>query len=369
MEDGFFRQVTIVGVGLIGGSLGLAWRGRGGVGTVVGVDVDEASLRRAREIGAVDRATTDLAEGVAGADLVVMATPVRVTLELIGRLGPLVGAGAVVTDVGSTKVEVCRLMREGLPAGVTFVGGHPMAGSEGQGIEAADPYLFQNAVYVLTPEEDADPAAVAALRRLVEAAGAQVVLMDPERHDRWVAAVSHLPQLVAVALVNAVADADREDPGLLALAAGGFRDTTRITSSPAGIWLDILATNRDRILPAVARFRAALSRLEEALAAGDLGSALAEFERARAVRRALPRRPKGLLPAYFELVVTVPDRPGVIGGLATLLGEQGINIEDIEILRLREGEGGTIRLGFATEAEGNAAFEALQEGGYKVQRR
>lgn len=369
-DEGFFRQATIVGVGLIGGSLGLAWRERGAVGSVVGVDVHEETLRRACEVGAIDRGTTELAEGVRGSDLVVLATPVRTSLELAGALGPLLPPGTVVTDVGSTKAEVCRAMRQSLAAGVAFIGGHPMAGSEGQGIEAADPYLFQNAVYVLTaPETEAERRALGPLRRLVEATGAQVLLMDPERHDRWVAAVSHLPQLVAVALVNAVAEADRHEPGLLALAAGGFRDTTRITASAPGIWADILATNREPVLAMLARFRDALDRLESVVAAGDREGTLAELERARSVRQSLPRRPKGLLPAYFELVVTVPDRPGVIGGLATLLGDRQINIEDIEILRLREGEGGTIRLGFATEAECAAAFEVLRGAGYKVQRR
>lgn len=363
------ERIAIIGVGLIGGSLGLAWRDKGLAGEIVGVDLSADTLHRAVELGAIDRGTTDLAEGVQGAGLVVLATPVGAAMELAGRLGTLVRPGVLVTDVGSTKGEICRRMAEVLPPGVAFVGGHPMAGSEAQGVEASDPYLFQNAVYVLTPVGGADGDGVALLTRLLEPIGAKVAVMDPDRHDRLVAAVSHLPQLVAVALVNAVAAAETDDAGVLSLAAGGFRDTTRITSSPAGIWQDILASNRGPVLEMLGRFRQALDTLEEAVRSGDRAAVAAEFERARETRSRLPRRPKGLLPAYFELTVTVEDRPGIIGRLATLLGDHGVNIEDIEILRLREGEGGTIRLGFATEDGCRRAFETLAGAGYKVHRR
>lgn len=369
MRENRREKIAIVGVGLIGGSLGLAWRRQGAARVVAGIDLSPDILRRAAEIGAIDEGTTDLAEGVRGADLVVLATPIGAVLEMAPALAGLLAPGTVVMDVGSTKGAVCRRMREVLPPGVVFVGGHPMAGSEGQGIEAADPYLFQNAVFVLTPGEGVPAAVLEDLRALVSLTGAEVALMDPDLHDRAVAAVSHLPQLVAVALVDAAAAAEAESPGVLALAAGGFRDTTRITASPAGIWLDILDSNREAVLEMLGRFRAALDGLEAAVRAADRRRIEAAFTRAREVRGRLPRRPKGLLPAYFELVVTVEDRPGVIGRLAGVLGERGVNIEDIEILRLREGEGGTIRLGFATEDECSRAFAVLAGHGYKVQRR
>lgn len=354
----------------MGGSLGLAWRLRGVAREVVGVDLSADVLGRALEIGAIDRGTTDLAEGVAGSELVVLATPVGATLRLAPRLGSCLAPGAVVTDLGSTKAEVCRALAAALPPGIVFIGGHPMAGSESQGIEAADAYLFQNAIYVLTPPAGPDPAgAFERLRRAVEVAGAQVVVLEAERHDRLVAVVSHLPQLVAVALVNAVAAAEAGDPAVLSLAAGGFRDTTRITSSPPGIWLDILASNRGPVLEMIGCFRQALDALETALRAGDKAALEEAFTRARNTRQRVPRRPKGLLPAYFELVVTVEDRPGVIGALAGVLGTAGVNIEDIEILRLREGEGGTIRLGFATEEMCAQAYDTLARNQYRVRRR
>lgn len=362
------NRIAIVGVGLIGGSLGLAWRQRRAAATVAGVDVSPETLRRAVEIGAIDEGTTDLARGVRGAEVVVLATPVGVTLELAPALAAVLAPGTLVMDVGSTKAAVCRRMAAVLPPEVHFVGGHPMAGSEQQGIEAADPYLFQNAVFVLTPG-DAPEAAVAEAAALVGLTGAQVALMDPELHDRAVAAVSHLPQLVAVALLEAAAAAEAATPGVLSLAAGGFRDTTRIAASPPAMWVDILTSNREPVLAMLAAFRAALEELAAAVRGGEKERLAAALERARAVRQRLPRRPKGLLPAYFELAVTVEDRPGVIGRLATVLGDRGVNIEDIEILRLREGEGGTIRLGFATEEECARAFAVLREHGYKVQRR
>lgn len=362
-------KIAIIGVGLIGGSLGLALRRRGAARLITGVDRSATVLERAREIGAIDEGTTDLAEGVRDADMVVIATPIGATLEIADDLGPMLARGVVVTDVGSAKGVVCRRLREAIPDHATFIGGHPMAGSEGQGVEAADPYLFQNAVYVLTPDSDTPPDVLAGLREIIALTGAQIVTMPPDLHDRLVAAVSHLPQLVAVALVNTVAAAAEETPEVLSMAAGGFRDTTRITASPPEIWLDILTANREAVLEMLRRFRTTLTEIEREVEEGDHEGLRRGLLDARRIREQLPRRPKGLLPAYFELVVTVQDRPGVIGGLAGLLGERGINIQDIEILRLREGEGGTIRLGFATEGECGEAFSFLKANGYKVQRR
>ncbi len=378
-----FEKIAIIGIGLIGGSLGLAWKQRRIQTEITGYDLSKETMQRAVEIGAIDRFANNLDEAVRDADLVVLATPVGATLRLAREIAPALKDGAVVTDVGSTKVGICQEMSENLPPfpQALFIGGHPMSGSEHQGIEAADPYLFQNAIYVLTEPSwkgatDAEPRLRGRAaeffegpKRLVEMTGAKVVCMDPQRHDRWVAAVSHLPQLVAVALVNAVSGLETEDPGVISLAAGGFRDTTRITGSPPGIWLDILASNRKPVLEMLGRFRESLLVLEHAVADQDLDAIRSEFARARETRSQLPKRHKGLLPAYHEVVVTVEDRPGVIGMIAGILGDEGVNIEDIEILRLREGEGGTIRLGFATADESSRAFAVLSGAGIKVQKR
>jgi prephenate dehydrogenase len=357
------ERICIVGLGLIGGSLGLAWRRRGACREVVGVARSPEAAERARAVGAVDRATAELEAGVAGADVVVLATPVAAALELAPRVAAAVAPGTLVTDVCGSKQAICRAFEGLLPEGAAFVGGHPMAGSERAGLDAADAYLFENAVYVLTPGERTPQWAVRRMEALVRALGAHPVRLDPARHDAWVAVVSHLPQMVAVALVNAAADAEEDDPGLLALAGGGFRDTTRIASSPPEVWMDVLATNAPAVVAALDRFLERAAALRSQLARGDREAIAAAFRRAAAVRARVPARTKGLLPAYHDLVLFVPDRPGVIGRLATALGDRGVNIQDIEILRLREGEGGTLRLGFATRDEAERARAVLAELG------
>lgn len=354
-------RAGIVGVGLIGGSLGLAWRRRGAVDEVVGVGRDLERLERARRAGAIDRCATEL-EALADADVVVLATPIGVALEVAPAVARCARQAALVTDVGSAKVAICRRYAD---LGLPFVGGHPLAGSERAGIEAADPYLFENAVWVLTRTDATTDGAGQLAADLAAATGAHPVWLDATRHDEWVARVSHTPQLVAVALVQAAA----EDEGALSLGGGGFRDTTRIASSPPDFWLDVFATNRAPLLAALERFGARLDALRQALAAGDGATLASTFRQAAQARARMPQRTKGLLPSYHDLVLTIPDRPGVIGRLATALGDRGVNIQDIEILRLREGEGGSLRLGFARAEEADQAQAVLAEIGIEVQRR
>lgn len=366
------RRAAIVGVGLIGGSLGLRWRARGMVGSVVGFGRHPERLQRALEVGAIDEASTDLGAALDGADLVVVCAPITATAALVGAAVAAAAPECLITDVGSTKLEIAaaaQTARARLPRPPLFIGGHPMAGSERAGVEAADPYLFENAVWVLCPPPDCPAEALARLTTLVEATGAHPVILDAERHDRRVAAISHVPQLAAVALAETAGLAEREDPGLLALAGGGFRDTTRIASSPAEMWLDVLATNRGPILEGIDALQGCLANLRAAVAAGDADAVRRHFAAAHGARARVPARQKGLLPAYHDLVLFVPDRPGVIGALCAALGEGGINIQDIEILRLREGEGGTLRLGFADAAAAAAAEGVLCSLGHRVQRR
>ena len=366
-------RAAILGVGLIGGSLGMRWRRDGAVAQVVGWGRDAARLRRAVELGAVDEGGTDLGAALEGADVVVLAAPVRTCLALGPEVARRAAPGALITDVASTKAELGAAMAAALaargPGAPSFIGGHPMAGAERAGVEAADPYLFENAVWALCPDAATPAGALGRLRTLVESTGAHPVVLDPQGHDRRVAAISHLPQLVAVALAEAAGSAEAADPGLLALAGGGFRDTTRIAQSPAEMWLDVFATNRGPVLAQLDRLQEVLGALAAAVAGGDGEAVARHFAAAASARAQVPARQKGLLPSYHDLVLVVPDRPGVVGGLCGALGERGINVQDIEILRLREGEGGTLRLGFRTAEAAAAALEVLAALGYRVQRR
>ncbi|MFZ5632697.1 MAG: prephenate dehydrogenase/arogenate dehydrogenase family protein [Bacillota bacterium] len=356
-----FRKAAIVGVGMIGGSLGLAINRRALAGEVVGIGRSRETLELALRCGSVHSISLGF-DAAAGCDLIIVATPVGSTLDILAGLGPHITPGAIVTDVGSTKVEIVDGSRHVLPAGAVFIGGHPMAGSEKEGIAGADPYLFENAFYVLTPTPGTPGESTGKLIRLVEGIGARPVLMDPVEHDLSVAAVSHLPHLVAATLVNCLFDLPGGEKKSL-LAAGGFRDTTRIAAGSPDMWRDIFMTNRKFVLEAISAFRKRLDQFEDAIAGRDTRKVHDILSRARTLKAGMPARTRGYLPALWEIVVTVPDMPGIIAKMAGILGNAGININDIEILRVREGEGGTIRLAFGNPEDQERAVSLLVESG------
>ncbi len=285
------RRVTIVGVGLMGGSLGMAIRRCCKGVEVIGVDREEATLQQAQERGAIDWGTLDLEQGVAEANLVFLATPIRVILELLPALADGIAEKAIVSDLGSTKLQICLAAKKLLPE--NFVGGHPMTGSERQGIEAADPFLFENAVYLLTPLRPGDDKAER-LAAFLEQLGCSIVCISPQRHDRLVAHVSHLPQLLAVALADFIGERAEADSLYKELAAGGLRDMTRIAASPYEIWQDILITNRDEIEQAM---QALLSRLQDRCCIREEDAWRERFARAARFRAAFPRQSKSLVDA------------------------------------------------------------------------
>lgn len=289
-EGGFFRRVAIWGVGLIGGSIGMALRGRGLAGEVIGIGRRPAApgaVPEAVRLGAVDRWTTDPAAALEEADLVILGMPVGVIVETAPEWGPRIRPGCIVTDVGSAKAAVVAAWERHLAPGAAFVGGHPMFGRERSGIGLASADLVRGCRWVLTPGEATPPEVLSRVERLVAALGARPVVMSPDEHDRRVAGASHLPQLVATALAAAAAELDDRHPGLLGLAAGGFRDTTRIAESPADIWTDTFLANGEAIREAVLAFRQVLADLEAAIEAGDRDAIAAIFARAHEGRRRL----------------------------------------------------------------------------------
>jgi prephenate dehydrogenase len=341
-----FRNVSIVGVGLIGGSLGLAFKRKIPRVTVTGVD-SPGVLTEALSAGVVDRAVPsgEMESALAGADLVFLCTPIGEIIRLIPEVASKIKPGAVVTDAGSTKREIVETADRVFPGDRYFIGGHPMAGSEGRGVKWADALLFENAAYVFTPSGPIPQDAVRHLGVMIEKIGAKVLFLNPSLHDRVAAAVSHLPQILAVTLMNLVADHQKDSPHFLHLAAGGFRDMTRIASSPYDIWEPVLQTNRREILALIDEFAAQLERMKTNLEKDGLKK---QFENAAGYRMSIPKDTKGFLRPHYDLLVRVEDKPGVIASIASVLSEQGINIKDIEILKVREGDAGTLRLSFET---------------------
>ncbi len=368
----FYDRAALLGTGLMGGSLGVRLRERRLVREIVGYDRDRSALHLAVERGAVDEIAAGPREAVRGAGLVILAVPVLSMATLVGRIRDSLDPETVLTDLGSTKARVLAGVIPLLPSRVHFIGGHPMAGSEEVGIGAADPALLENAVYVLSPAPEVPDDVVKRLAGLVEAAGAQPLIMDPQTHDRITALVSHLPHLIAAALVSVAAGAGEEEL-IRTLAAGGFRDSTRVALGNPVMWRDICLTNREALQEALRHFAAVLDRLREVMAfPGDHGrgdTLEGFFQKARDFRRLVPHRGRGILPELFEIAVLVADNPGVIGRLATLLGENGINIASIEILHVRELEGGSLRIGFRDAAGREAALTLLRARGYRAHSR
>lgn len=261
--DGDFRRIAIVGIGLIGGSVAFAARRAWPDATLIGIDRDDV-VGAARQLGAVHQGASDL-DAAAGADLVLLAAPVRQNLAALGRLPSLLSAPAVVTDTGSTKREMLEAARA-LPAHLAFVGGHPLAGAERGGIEASRPDLFERRSWILTPTPTTARAALGRVSAFVRALGATPVEMDPAVHDHVLAFTSHLPQLTASALMHVVGEAVGEAG--LELAGRGLADTTRVAASPPSIWSDICVTNADEILPALDALTRTLADMRAELASG-----------------------------------------------------------------------------------------------------
>lgn len=275
-------HLAIVGLGLMGASLGFDLRGY--CRRVTGVVRRPEAIDEALAAGCVDDATLDAAAAVAVADVVILAAPVRAILRQVADLGPLLKPGAILVDLGSTKAEVCRALAA-LPPHVQAIGGHPMCGKETGGLAAAEPGLYRGCTFVLCPLDRTNAETQAVIEEMIGVIGARVLQLDPSRHDRLAAAISHLPYLTACALVGRVIDLAETDPAVWEVAAGGFRDSSRVAASDVDMLIDILLTNRGAVLASVDNFLEQLTGLQEKLAAGDEAGLRAMLASIAAARR------------------------------------------------------------------------------------
>lgn len=360
---GKFR-ITIIGLGVIGGSLGLAIKMNNPGVTIAGFDVPRV-LRRAKQRKAIDIAASSLRDAVEEASIVFVCTPVQTILTTLGTISRYIRASTIVTDVGSVKgVVQSRAKKEFSSRGI-FIGGHPMAGSEGSGIQYADALLFQNAVYVLCPLKR-NRKGLHTLVALLKSIGARILIMDAHEHDRVAAVVSHLPQLIAVSLMDLAADKNKKNAAYLQLAAGGFRDMTRIASSPFPIWKDILANNVVAVRDVLREFGKMLGDIDTGIRERSLSQLGRKFLRAKKFRDAIPKNSKGFLHSLHDLYVWVDDKPGMLAKMTASLSRGGVNINDIELLKVREGQGGTFRLSFDSVEATRTAATSLRRAGFRV---
>jgi prephenate dehydrogenase len=276
-----FDKITVLGVGLIGASFALGLRKEGLCGNIAGSGRNEHTLRKARELGIIDSYDLDPAMACAGSELVLLSTPVGIFPDLVRRCAASFKKGAIITDVGSVKGRLVREIQGLLPSHVSYIGGHPIAGSDRSGIDSANAGLFKNAVCVVTPTENSDTGALRVVSEVWESLGSKVITMDPETHDRIYGAVSHLPHVIAYMLINTVNDIDAS---YLEFSGQGFKDTTRIASSSPEMWRDICLLNRENLMGMLSLFQKNLEMFSRHLAASDSVSIEKEFGKARKLR-------------------------------------------------------------------------------------
>jgi len=351
-------RIAIIGLGVIGASLGMALRSTCPQLEVWGFDIEPLTVDRALEMEAINGV---LPRGDAsGCEVVFIATPLRIIPQVLEEIKDSLAPGTIVTDVGSVKQWTMEQFRRCLPPQVVAIGGHPLAGSDRSGITGADQYLLQNAIYVLTPAEGTEPAKVDQLAELLGHTGAQVIISTPQEHDRMVSQVSHLPHIVAASLMNNL----QSHPDALQLAAGGLRDTTRIAASNPELWEDILLLNRTAVADEIGSLIGHLQLYQQALA-NKQGDTLRRYlAEAQQLRKTL-RSGRLNLVNSADITAIVQDTPGIIGTLGAIMGQAGININDIQIMGVREENEGSVRLGVPA-ADASTAVQRLKENGIRA---
>ncbi|MGH2717633.1 MAG: prephenate dehydrogenase/arogenate dehydrogenase family protein, partial [Actinomycetota bacterium] len=336
----------------------------GSVHRVIGFDADRGALRRAASRVAITEAASTPADLVAEATIVVLATPVGAIPDAYRLIAPHLKPGTIVTDLGSAKARMVAEIGPLVPPGTSFIGGHPLAGAETEGIDSAEPGLYRGAFWILTPTEATDPGAYGRLVRFLGTLGVHVLSLQPARHDELVALTSHLPQLLSSALMGFAADLSSAEGGLPLIAAGGFRDMTRVAASSTELWLGIIRENRPAVLAVLERFQEALGDMAGAIGSQDWDRLRSLLDAAREGRDRLPERP-GLVPAApVTLLVPVEDRTGVLAEVVIPPTEAGVSIAGVAIVDAPEGGRGWVRLVINGEEPARRAFEALELRGF-----
>ncbi|MBC8079506.1 MAG: prephenate dehydrogenase [Gorillibacterium sp.] len=354
-------KIAIYGVGLMGGSLALCFREKPQL-YVVGHASSASSAARYLEKGVVDHVTTSFEEAAEDADFIFLCVPVGMLEGYLHKLSQLkLKPGCIVTDVGSTKAAICQAAESIDLGGAWFIGGHPMAGSERSGVDAASVDLYENAFYILTPIAGVPDEACERLSDLLLHTRAQIIKVEPTEHDAIVGGISHLPHIIAVALVNLIARYSEGNPLYQSLAAGGFRDITRIASSEPTVWRDILLSNRQVVLDFLREWTEETDKFIRLLVSENGQGIEEEFSRSRSFRDQIPERRKGVLKAVYDIHVDVPDHPGIIGQIATRLGEERVNLSNIQVIESRGDVPGVLRLSFSSQETLDRAVALLSQ--------
>lgn len=363
-------NIGIIGLGLLGGSLAKAFKKANAPNSyIVATDTCRDTLKKARKEGFIDQRASGIDASFSSCAVIFVCTPVAHIPEVIKKLIPYVSKDCIITDVGSTKYEIVQDVQRILDeesSSAYFIGGHPMAGSEESGYESSKAHLFQNAYYVITPSGDTPDFIVFILKKLVERIGAIPLLISPSYHDFATASISHVPHVIASGLVHLIKNSDGEKNLLHTLAAGGFKDITRIASSNPDLWRDICFSNKQQIIKMLRRYIAILDNAASAIESDDMQWIYNYFNDAKSYRDTFTSDSSGLLPKTYTLFVDVPDNPGMIAKVATLLSNHEINIKNIGIVNHREFHGGVLQIAFEKKSHMLDSIQLLSRHDYSV---
>jgi len=353
------EKIAIIGLGLIGGSIAKAIKNFSSSHFISGFDHPEI-LDKALEQKVIDKKLSSFEESL-NSDLIFICLPVDESINVFEKLAHKINSNQIITDVCGVKSVFQEIWDKKDRKGY-YIGGHPMTGKEKSGFENSDPLLFENCVYILN-ESTKEFSVIDLFTEIIHQLGAKITFLNPKVHDIIVASVSHLPQLLSVSLINS-AGLKGSDINFFDYAAGGFRDMTRIASSEFNIWEPVLRENRKNIIQAIDNFIFDLDQMKKSISNEDYKKLTDKFESARVKRDEIPKSNKGFINQIYDVFVFVKDEPGVISKISTALFENNINIKDIELLKIREGSGGTFRIAFESELDAQKARLVIERMGF-----
>jgi len=361
------RKILVAGLGLIGGSLAKAMK-RSPDHHLIGFDVNGETLRIAIDEEVVDETYTSFKEAVKQAEIVFLATPISETIKLMYHLDEMELANdIIVSDVSSVKGSILKTANKLKNKRITFIGGHPMAGSHKTGIRAAKEHLFENAIYVLTPTSTCSNKKVELLKKVLRSTKSNFLTLQPEEHDEMTSVISHFPHLIASSLVHQAKKWEQVHHYLPELAAGGFRDITRIASSNPKMWQDIFQHNGAKMSRLLQDWINEMVTLKEFLDKNNKQKMIAYLEQAKKYRDGLGKKTtRGALPSYYDVYVDVKDQPGAIASVVQLLATEEISLRNIRILEIRDDIYGALRLSVNNQQDQQRAYEVLKQSNYDV---
>ncbi|MFC2948315.1 prephenate dehydrogenase [Virgibacillus sediminis] len=360
------RTILVAGLGLIGGSLAKSIKASGDH-QLIGYDVSRETLEYAQEHRIIDKAADSFTEGALEAEIVILAAPISETIELMKKLDKLpLEKEIIVSDVASVKGSILEEANNLTNRNITFIGGHPMAGSHKKGIEAAKEHLFENAIYVLTPTVKCKEDKVEELKAVLKGTESKFITLQPSEHDEMTGVVSHFPHLIASSLVQQAKKWADTHSFLPNLAAGGFRDITRIASSNPKMWQDIFHHNQSQMSQLLDEWIKEMAKLKELVEENEKEKMITYLEQAKTYRDGLEKSEKGAIPAFYDLYVDIQDKPGSLATVVQMLADEEISIKNIQILEIREGITGALLLSFSAEEQQKESYQLLQRNGYEV---